>query len=127
MHGNIETSSTYISGRLFTFISVSSMTSFSSCFMSFVFPVALYKYCVTSPTIFSIGFPIGFCKSTVVARNSLIFFLSISNSSLLVTFRCSGQFLQSPDQSDPSLQTSQSLLSSQPRLPKSGGLFLVGA
>ena len=64
---------------------------------------------------------IGFCKSTVVG-NSLSFFLSILGLSLLVTFGCSCQFLQSPNHSGPS---HQSLLSSQPRLPKSAGFFLV--
>ena len=48
---NRISSSTYISGRLFKFISVSSMTSSSSFFVSFAFPVALYKHCFTSPTI----------------------------------------------------------------------------
>ena len=47
------TSSLYISSRLFKFISVSSMTSCSSCFLSFAFPVPLYKHCFTSPTILS--------------------------------------------------------------------------
>ena len=69
---------------------------------------------------------IGFCKSTVEASNSLTIFLSISNSSLLVILGCYGQFLESPNHSSPFHQNSQSFLSSQLRLPKSGGLFLVG-
>ena len=42
-----------MSGRLFKFISVSSMNSSSSCFTSFAFPAALYKHCFISPTILS--------------------------------------------------------------------------
>ena len=50
--GNWISSSMYISRRLFKFISRSSMT-FSSCFVNFALPVALYKHCFTSPTILS--------------------------------------------------------------------------
>ena len=49
--GNWISSSIYISGLLFKFISVSSMTSFNSCFVSFAFPVALYKHGFTSHII----------------------------------------------------------------------------
>ena len=64
----------------------------------------------------------GFCKSTVVAGSSLIFFLFISGSLLLVVLGCSGQFLQSPNHSGSSHQNSQRFLTSQPWLPRSAGL-----
>ena len=46
-------SSIFISGRLFKLISVPSITSPSSCFVSFALLVALYKHCFTSHTILS--------------------------------------------------------------------------
>ena len=53
---------------------------------------------------FLIILSIGLGKSTVVVSNSFTFFLSISDSSLLVILSCSGQFLQSPNHSGPSHQ-----------------------
>ena len=49
---NYKLSSMYARERQWLqFISVSTKTSFSSCFVNVTFPIALCKYCFTSPTI----------------------------------------------------------------------------
>ena len=73
---NWISSSTYISGGLFKFIFVPSMTSSSSCFVSFDSPAVLYKHCFTNrhpwPPHYGALLRLNFLFTCSVTKNSCI-------------------------------------------------------